>query len=51
MPTTKKTARSAPPTRLQLRQSRRGMEIVIEGTVPVLVVGLLALVYLGHLLY
>jgi hypothetical protein len=52
MPAVKCPARPATrPPCVRLRRSRRKTEILIEGTVPVLVLGLIATAYIGYLLH
>jgi hypothetical protein len=51
MPALKCPARGTRPPCVRLRRSPRKTEILIEGTVPVLVIGLLAAVYIGYLLH
>lgn len=51
MPAPKRLDRNSRPPRVRLWRSGRKTEIVIEGTIPVLVLGLLALAYVGYLLH
>jgi hypothetical protein len=45
MPASGRFTRSTRPPRVQFRRSGQRMEIVIEGTVAILVLGFLALIY------
>ena len=51
MPSPRSLARHIMPSRVRIRRSRGKTEIVIEGTIPVLVLGLLVATYVGHLLH